>query len=83
MVQIPKIGVTFWISWIHSTCAREYFEQAGIPQGPTEAEEMDPFQATRDAMTLGKHVEVFFCSPVCWRRTAGKVMENKFMNTEV
>ena len=44
----------------HSTCAREYFEQAGIPQGPTEAEEMDPFQATRDAMTLGKHVEVFF-----------------------
>ena len=67
-----KIGVTFWISWIHSTCAREYFEQAGIPQGPTEAEEMDPFQATRDAMTLGKHVEVFFLFPClleknCWQ----------------
>jgi len=29
---------------------REYFEQAGIPQGPTEAEETDPFQATREAM---------------------------------
>ncbi|CAK9046445.1 unnamed protein product [Durusdinium trenchii] len=29
---------------------REYFEQLGIPQGPTEPEEMDPFQATREAM---------------------------------
>ena len=43
--------------------AREYFEQAGIPQGPTEAEEMDPFQATRDAMTPGKNVEDFLLFP--------------------
>ena len=33
--------------------SREYFEQAGIPQGPAEAEETDPFQATREAMKLG------------------------------
>ncbi|CAJ1333237.1 unnamed protein product, partial [Effrenium voratum] len=29
---------------------REYFEQAGAPQGPPEPEETDPFQETRDAM---------------------------------
>eukprot|EP00913_Durusdinium_trenchii_P019847 g18655.t1 len=29
---------------------REYFEQAGVPQGPPEPEETDPFQETRDAM---------------------------------
>ena len=38
--------------------AREYFEQLGVPQGPPEPEESDPFQETRDAMNLGIETNV-------------------------
>jgi len=33
--------------------AREYCEQLGMPQGPPEPEELDPFQETRNAMNRG------------------------------